>query len=528
MRKVGLSFCFLLLIFLSHGQDIDVLHYRFQIELSDLTDSIYGQADVDYLILKPQNYIALDLTQSNHKGMTVQAVRGAHITGFTQKNNQLIISLDHNYNPRKQTLRIMYSGIPSDGLIISNNKFQERTFFADNWPDRAHNWIPCHDVPFDKASFEFIVIAPAHYNVVSNGYKKEERAWPRQKKLTHWIEEVPLSTKVMVIGAARMAVKEFPDSPDSIPITAWVYPQDSAKGFYDYSVAPSILKFFSSFIGPFPYNKLANVQSKTIFGGMENASAIFYSEQSVTGTRIWEDIIAHEIAHQWFGDMVSEKSFSHLWLSEGFATYLADLYISFRYGADSAISRLEKERNEVIKFNQINHHCIVDTSSNLLSLLNVNSYQKGAWVLHMLRNETGDSLFQKIIRTFYEQYKGRNADSRDFELVVKNVCRQDYRWFFDQWLYRPGIPEINLGWKFYTRAGPNANHLQLNFKKKGSFIFHRPLEIMLIYEDGTNEKKSFDVNKENSFFTVRLKKKPSRIVLDPGKRLLFIGTSQPL
>ncbi len=528
MRKLGLSFCFVFFFLLLFGQDIDVLHYRFQIELSDLTDSIYGQADVDFLLSKPQSHIALDLTQSKQKGMTVQAVSGAHVVSFMQKNNQLIIGLDQNYERHKQTMRIIYSGIPSDGLIISNNKFQERTFFADNWPDRAHNWIPCHDVPYDKASFEFIVIAPEHYNIVSNGFKKEERVWPPHKKLTHWIEEVPLSTKVMVIGVARLVVKEFPDSPDSIPVSAWVFPQDSIKGFYDYGVAPSILKFFSNFIGPFPYNKLANVQSKTIFGGMENASAIFYSEQSVTGSRSWEDIIAHEIAHQWFGDMVSEKSFSHLWLSEGFATYFTDLYISSRYGVDSANARLEKERNEIIQFNTINHHCIVDTASNLLSLLNINSYQKGAWVLHMLRNETGDSLFQKIIRTFYKQYKGGNADSRDFELVVKTVCHQDYKWFFDQWLYRPGIPEINLGWKFYYNSLPKSNRLQLNFKKKGSFIFHRPFEILLIYEDGTREMKSFNINKENSQYTVGMKKKPSLIVLDPGKRVLFKGTALSL
>jgi aminopeptidase N len=141
----------------------------------------------------------------------------------------------------------------------------------------------------------------------------------------------------MVIGAAKFAVKLYDDSPKNIPISAWVYPQDSVTGFRNYSPAPAIVKFFSDYIGPYPYNKLANVQSTTIFGGMENASAIFYDEESAEENKPIESLLAHEIAHQWFGDMASEKSFSHLWLSEGFATYLSDMYLESKYGVDTLI-----------------------------------------------------------------------------------------------------------------------------------------------------------------------------------------------
>src|SRR5207249_666261 len=135
------------------------------------------------------------------------------------------------------------------------------------------------------------------------------------------------------------AVKTFDDSPKNIPVSAWVYPQDSAKGFYDYALATEILKFYANYIAPYPYKKLANVQSKTIFGGMENASAIFYAENSVNGERTSEDLLAHEIAHQWFGDMASETSFEHLWLSEGFATYFTDLYFEKKYGKEAMVTR---------------------------------------------------------------------------------------------------------------------------------------------------------------------------------------------
>src|SRR6478672_3808793 len=223
-------------------------------------------------------------------------------------------------------------GIPRDGLIISTNKYGERTFFSDNWPNRAHQWIPCVDRLDDKASFEFVVTAPSHYQMASNGTLVSRTAGGNEKTVTFWRETTPLPTKVMVIGVADFAVKKFADSPDSIPVTAWIFPGDSTKGFYDYALTPHMLRFFSDYIGPYPYRKLANVQSKTIFGGMENASAIFYAEGSVTGDRKWEDVYAHEIAHQWFGDMATEKSFAHLWLSEGFATYLTHIYFQHQYG----------------------------------------------------------------------------------------------------------------------------------------------------------------------------------------------------
>jgi aminopeptidase N len=123
-------------------------------------------------------------------------------------------------------------------LIIKKNLHGERTFFADNWPNRAHFWIPCKDRPDDKASFEFIVTAPSEYRVVSNGILISETSLNEKQKQTHWKTNIALPTKVMVIGVARFAVKEYADSPKGIPVTAWVYQKDSAKGFSDYSAAP--------------------------------------------------------------------------------------------------------------------------------------------------------------------------------------------------------------------------------------------------------------------------------------------------
>jgi len=503
------------------GQEINVLHYRYDLELNDVNDSLFGMAVVNFVLLTDSHSASFDLAgiDQKRKGMNVTSVSvGTYNLKFTHHNDKITIDLPANKKGDTLKIWITYKGIPSDGLIISKNKYGDRTFFADNWPNRAHFWIPCKDVPNDKASFEFTVTAPYQYNVISNGTLLETKQLGNGKKLTHWKEDTPLPTKVMVIGAAKFAVKEFPDSPPNIPVSAWVYEQDSTKGFHDYAPAPEILKFFSSYIAVYPYKKLANVQSKTIFGGMENAGAIFYAENSVTGKGGVEDLLAHEIAHQWFGDMASEKSFSHLWLSEGFATYFTDIYWQHKFGEEAFRKRLQKERNEVIQFVKTTDHPVVDSVSPYMDLLNPNSYQKGAWTLHMLRNEVSDSVFQKIIQSYYRQYKGGNADTRDFETVAEDVSGKDLKWFFDQWLYRPGIPKLNANWK---REG---NEIKVEIKQTGSQTFQLPLQIGIVSADGKITIQKLSIKSKEEEFKIESSSNPVKLVLDPNTKLLFEGS----
>jgi len=259
---------------------IDVLHYTYNILLNDKNDTVEGKAVIEVVTKDIIASATFDLSNinANGKGMVViysiTNWKTRKPITWRHENNKLTIN-DAHLKGDTVSFTISYKGIPADGLIISKNKYGERTFFADNWPNRAHNWIPCVDNPADKASFEFIITAPSHYRVISNGTLIEETNLADNKKLTHWKEDTPLPTKIMAIGVADFAVKQFSDNPENIPVSAWVYQRDSTDGFNDYSAAPSILKFLSGYIGPYPYKKLANVESKTIFGGMENAGAIF-------------------------------------------------------------------------------------------------------------------------------------------------------------------------------------------------------------------------------------------------------------
>jgi aminopeptidase N len=506
--------------FFSFAQkNYDVLHYNFSLELSDKSDTIKGKAVIRIKAVEPLSSFDLNLSsEKNGKGMSVESVsqksKDADKISFSFNNDKLSITcLNPLEKGEEREYTIYYSGIPSDGLIISKNRYGDKTFFSDNWPNRAHFWIPCYDLPNDKASFEFTVTAPSQYKVISNGVKAEEKNLGNGKAFTHWKEDTPLPTKIMVIGVARFAVKTFDDSPPNIPVSAWVYEQDSAKGFNDYAPAPGILKFFSNYIAPYPYEKLANVQSKTIFGGMENASAIFYFEGSVTGNGGVEDLLAHEIAHQWFGDMASEKSFTHLWLSEGFATYFTDIYWQHKYGNEAFTKRLRKERDEVIDFVKDNHNPVVDSLSSYMDLLNANSYQKGAWVLHMLRNEVGDSAFHKIIQTYYQQYKGSNADTRDFEAVAEKVSGKNLKWFFDQWLYRPGIPQLRIEKKI------DNDDVKLRITQQG-VKFDFPLEVLFVRADGSTLKQTIPVNDQMIEFKIKVPDVKS-VIIDPDTKLLY-------
>ncbi len=508
----------------SFAQDTDVLHYRFELSLTDQSDAISCKATILVKFIVPVDQLTLDLTSvKGSKGMQVTSVTEKDTTvEYSHQQNKIVIKLSRKAKTEEiRSFTIAYNGIPSDGLIISKTKYGQRSFFADNWPNRGHNWLPCIDDPADKATVEFIVTAPQHYQVVSNGVLIEETNLADNKKLTHWKEDVPIATKVMVIGAADFAVSLAGVVDNCIPVYSWVYPQNRDDGFYDYALATDILPFFIKTVGPYGYKKLANVQSKTTFGGLENANTIFYSEKSVTGTRKSESTIAHEIAHQWFGNMATEKSFAHLWLSEGFATYFSILYFENKYGKDTATSMLKEDREQVIAFAKKSDKAVVDDDPDFMQLLNANSYQKGGWILHMLRSQLGDSIFHKSIKTYYATYAGRNADTKDLQKIVEKVSGKDLSVFFQQWLYTPGIPGLEVKWNYSIKE----KKLLVTVKQLQNPVFEFPLEIGIRLAAGKTIFETMRLSQQTQTFSFSLKEKPQKILLDPNTSLLFYGNT---
>lgn len=523
----AMKYCILLLALATTLQSqaqqritVDVQHYRFELTLSDASDTIMGTAIISTKILQNSTVCTFNLTniKPNGKGMQVMDVtqQGKPVP-FTHSNNILAINRSDRYADLGDAdFVIRYKGIPADGLIIAKNQHDQRTFFGDNWPNRAQNWLPCNDVPSDKASVEFIVTAPDHYTVVANGIKQSETAQPNNTKTTHWKEEVLLPTKVMVIGAADFAVEQS-GTVAGIPVFSYVYQQEKTAGFYDYAMANEVLPFYINYIGSYAYKKLANVQSKTIFGGMENANTIFYFEGSVTGKRLHEDLIAHEMVHQWFGNMVTETAFNHLWLSEGFATYLTNVYLEQKYGADSLANRLREERQQVIDFAMESNKPVLDTTNNYMSLLNANSYQKGGWILHMLRRTIGDSAFQKTIKEYYRLYAGKNASSADFQKVAEYVSGKKLGIFFTQWLQQPGMPVLDIRWQ-YNAAKKTVTGTITQQQEK---LFTFPLELG-INSGSKTTVKTVAVSKRKTVFSFPSATAVQVVQPDPRTNLLWM------
>ncbi len=501
----------------------DILHYTFNISLNNNSNEIKGEAIILFT-LKEQAKLNLDLIglTADGRGMVVDKVSaGGTAVPFTHEHDRLIIIPDKK--PHLETpyeIAIYYSGVPAAGLIMGDSKFGEPIFFGDNYPDRARNWLPCVDHPADKATVTWVITAPSQYKVVASGRLVNEIE-KGEYSVTTWDEQVPISTKVMTFGAANFAVAQSGSVRD-VPVTTWVYHQNKEDGFSDFAIAPKVLAYYDSLIGPYPYEKLANVQSNTTYGGMENASNIFYYENSVNGMAQLETLIAHEIVHQWYGNSVTEMDWPHAWLSEGFATYLTHVYVDSRYGREQMNQRLITDREKVIKYWYRNHVPIVNYG--LVSyprvtgpLLSANTYQKAGWVLHMLRNELGDKVFWQAIRKYYAEYRDSIASTADFQRVVEEVSGKDLKLFFEQWLYGIGQPDLEGGWQY---SGGNVK-IELNQVQKVPFTF--PLEIGLVYGKEIVVKSVNIISSQNNFeFS---SPRPVRVIIDPNTKLLFEGES---
>ncbi len=426
---------------------IDVQSYVFNINLNDQNDIIECTAVIDIKIQQALEDFYIDLDEKTGKnGMVITEIISSKTGLKWDHRDDKIFFYGTKWKANEIfQVTISYEGIPEDGLIISDNKYGKRTFFADNWPDRAHFWIPVVDHPSDKALVDFVVTVPQHYEVIASGILEKTKLTNKKYTTYHYKTSVPIPTKVMVIGVADFSIKDY-GLVGKTKIDSWIFENSPVSGADDYAFSMEAVRYFSDSIGEFPFEKLSNVQSKTVYGGMENAGNIFYYENSVNGRKNVEDLVIHEVAHQWFGNSVTEKNWSDIWLSEGFATYLTDMYMENKYGKDLFKLRLDQERNEVRSYKG-KYPIVSENVADLRELLNPDTYQKAAWVLHMLRNKIGDKLFYEVLRKYYSRFRDKNAGTADFIKLVNEVSNTDQNQFFNQWLFRNAIPELKLSWK---------------------------------------------------------------------------------
>ncbi len=510
---------------------IDAINYVFKLELSDDTDEIVCETTLDVRFLEEGIHeLRLDLIKTSSelkgKGMRVSRVTSnGNSLIFTHENDALYITLAAPSTVNQRTkYMIVYRGIPASGLKIANNKHGDRTFFSDNWPNRARNWLATIDHPYDKAMCEFIVTAPDHYQVISNGLKVEETDLSAGKRLTHWKQSVPIAPWLYVLGVARFAV-QYVDEFKGKSIQTWVYPQDRDAGFYDFAEpTKKVLEFYSDYVGPFSYEKLANIQANSVGGGMEAASAIFYGDKSVTGKRTvrWRNVIIHEIAHQWFGNAVTEYDWDDVWLSEGFATYFTLLFIEHQYGRDAFVEGLKASQKQVNAFYEKNpdYRIVHNNLKDMRKVTTRQTYQKGSWILHMLRGVIGTDNFWKGIQSYYQKYQNANATTADFLREMEDASGRDLSGFFQQWLYKGGTLRYAGTWQFDSAQSQIT--IRLDQTQNDGSLFKMPLEVGL-YLAGQNgpQIEVLQVNEKSNIFTIKVASEPENIILDPNTWVLM-------
>jgi len=504
---------------------IDVLDYDVELDLPDTGAMIHGDVTISARRAGGVTALKLDLV----RGLTVRQVQlNGRDVRAARDGDSIVIPLDASAGDSVQ-VSVRYDGIVRDGLIVRKDSRGRWTWFGDNWPNRARQWLPTVDHPSDKATVSWAVRAPSGRVVIANGVLLGTRRLDGReagRSETRWRESHPVPTYVMVIGAGPLVQVAIPGAEcvtagvGCVSQSVYVLPENRDWMPGPFAAAPAIIALFERLVGPFPYEKLAHLQSETRFGGMENASAIFYASNLFPTHRMSEGLIAHETAHQWFGDAVTEREWGHLWLSEGFATYFATLWTRASRGDSAWRTELAGIRRQVLADSVVQARPVIDsTQTDYLALLNANSYQKGGYVLAMLNDLLGDSAFFGGLRAYYADHRDGNALTDDLRRALEQSSGRSLGQFFDQWLRRPGVAAPVIGWAYDA----SASRLSVLVLQDSARSYALPLTVEVTDSTGERHRVKVDVpasSRAELTLPGRFAARPVSIVFDPDLFLL--------
>jgi aminopeptidase N len=505
-----------------------VRNYDIAIDVPDSGAKIRADATLTIERTALRDTLVLDLLD-----LTVArvAVNGRAAT-FRQTPESVIVVLPHASVGDTTMVEVVYAGTVTDGLIVRRDSAGRWTYFGDNWPNRARHWIPSLDHPSDKATVTWRVRASARQAVVANGALVSTRpladAGGGARVESVWRESQPIPAYLMVIAAAPLDRYDLGQTAcglgldrKCVPQYVYTAPEQAKTMPGPFAHAGDIVALFSRLVGPFPYEKLAHLQSSTRYGGMENASEIFYADGAFRRGTMNDELIAHETAHQWFGDAVTERQWPHVWLSEGFATYFSALWAREARGDSAFRTRMRAIRSTVLGDSvSVTRRPVIDTiETTLTRLLNRNSYEKGGFVLHMLRAQVGDSAFFRALRAYYAEHRNSTALTADLQSAMETTSGQKLDWFFDQWLRRPGYPELDAHWRYDRQT----HEVVIDVRQSERFgSFRVPLLIGVVDSLGGEHRAMLPLPADTDVHSIRIGSPtmPSAVLLDPNVTLL--------
>ena len=506
----------------------DVSDYTIAIDVPDTGSFIRARATISVARTQPSDTLTLDLLDLDVREVSVDG----RPVKFDRRPETILVPLPRKAARAEYRVDVVYEGMVKDGLIARSDSAGRWTYFGDNWPNRARHWIPSIDHPSDKATVTWRVTASPSKTVVANGKlvsSKGVRVGGVDRQETIWRESKRIPVYLMVIAVAPLVQVDLGDTACGLAeaqrcVAQDVYVAPEQRGGMPgpFSRAGEMVQLFASIVAPFPYEKLSHLQSSTRFGGMENASAIFYADAPFRTNSVNEGTIAHETAHQWFGDAVTERDWPHLWLSEGFATYFAGLWTRAARGDSAFRVQMDRVRATILADTiAVTKRPVIDTiETNLLALLNRNSYEKGGFVLHMLRSQVGERAFFDALRAYYAKHRHATAVTDDLRAEMEAASKQDLGWFFDQWLRRPGYPEISATWEYDS----TAHEVVVGVTQAARFgAFKFPLTVAVVDSAGTAHRATqqiLAVGEGAQRIRIPSPTKPMRVTLDPDVALL--------
>jgi aminopeptidase N len=440
----------------------DVLHYELDIAFRDNPSTVEGTVRVRLeSLVNDLSTIHLDVDDCLSISHVSEA--GGPTLGWTQSGGLLTISLSPALAEGEEIeIEIGYDGNPSlatDVGMFFASYSGSPIYYSLSQPWSARTWWPCKDYPDDKATFELYFSVPAEMFAASNGtylgYTEEQR-WGNDYRRYHWVESHPMPTYLASIAASDYVRldDQFIYAPDeTMQVTHYVFPTKVAQAEVDFDIAVPALEFYSSIFGLYPFvDEKYGVALFTVGGGMEHQTLTSYGAALVTGTHAYDWVYVHELAHQWFGDMITCRDWTHIWLNEGFASYSEALWFEHLEGPGRLRTYMESEDRP----HMWNGPILRDPEeTNPWYYFDYVVYDKASWVLHMLRHVMGDDAFFAAILEYATDPRlmFAYAETEDFVGTCETHYGGELDWFFDPWLTREDRLQYEWNWHSYALDG---------------------------------------------------------------------------
>ena len=502
-----------------------VVHYKLAVDFDEVDKSVSGTASLSLCPLAARlDSLTLDAADMDIRsvGLTSGPLRYAY------RSPSLVVFFDKPLSwTDTVTVSVGYSCKPATGLFFiepdSAHPDRRRQIWSQGEDTDNHFWFPCYDYPNDKSTSEVIGTVPEDFVLLSNGTMLGERRDALKKTRTfHWFESRPHSSYLIMVAAGDYKIVS--DKYRDVPLEYYVYKDRAEDGVRCLSKTSAAMKFFEEKIGvPYPWEKFAQIWiSDFMWGGMENVSAVTLNDDAylldlraqVDFTS--DDVVAHELAHQWWGDLATARDWNNLWLHEGFANYFEVLFKEHEKGEEYSQYDLMQQALSVF------HTESGQGRSPLVGQdgYTANVYSKGCWVLHMLRNVLGEQAFWKAINLYARRFAYANADSYEFMLAIEDATGQNLDWFFEQWVYKAGHPKVLVtsAWNDTSKT-LELQLTQTQVVDSLTPVFRFPLTIECTTSSGTVTTSTV-INLQKQSVNIPLSEKPLMVIPDRGKNVL--------